>query len=106
MSLHIDTPLLESSAMTVRAGQSVWLKMDALQPSGSFKLRGIGHACEHYMRGGARRFISSSGGNAGVAAAATGPCPRPDRARGRHPGRAWRLVPGSERAGAVDGGRA
>jgi L-serine/L-threonine ammonia-lyase len=72
MTLHIETPLLESHAMAVRAGQSVWLKMDALQPSGSFKLRGIGHACEQYALGGARRFVSSSGGNAGIAAAHAG----------------------------------
>jgi L-serine/L-threonine ammonia-lyase len=72
MALHIETPLLESGAMATRPGQSVWLKMDALQPSGSFKLRGIGHACEQYARRGARRFISSSGGNAGIAAAHAG----------------------------------
>jgi L-serine/L-threonine ammonia-lyase len=72
MSLFIETPLLESGAMAVRPGQSVWLKMDALQPSGSFKLRGIGHACEQYAQRGARRFISSSGGNAGIAAAYAG----------------------------------
>jgi L-serine/L-threonine ammonia-lyase len=72
VALHIDTPLLESGAMAVRPGQSVWLKMDALQPCGSFKLRGIGHACEAYQRRGARRFISSSGGNAGIAAAYAG----------------------------------
>jgi L-serine/L-threonine ammonia-lyase len=72
MPLHIETPLLESGAMPVRAGQSVWLKMEALQPSGSFKLRGIGHACEQYALRGARRFVSSSGGNAGIAAANAG----------------------------------
>ena len=71
-SLHIATPLLESGAMPVRTGQSVWLKMDALQPTGSFKLRGIGHACAEYQRRGAKRFISSSGGNAGIAAAYSG----------------------------------
>jgi L-serine/L-threonine ammonia-lyase len=72
MPLHIETPLLESGAMPVRAGQRVWLKMEALQPSGSFKLRGIGHACEQYALRGARRFVSSSGGNAGIAAANAG----------------------------------
>jgi L-serine/L-threonine ammonia-lyase len=71
MSLHIETPLLESRALA-RPGQAVWLKMDALQPSGSFKLRGIGHACTEYARRGARRFVSSSGGNAGIAAAYAG----------------------------------
>ncbi|MGJ7914212.1 pyridoxal-phosphate dependent enzyme [Massilia sp. LXY-6] len=72
MTLHIETPLLASGAMPVRPGQSVWLKMEALQPSGSFKLRGIGHACEQYALRGARRFLSSSGGNAGIAAAHAG----------------------------------
>lgn len=72
MSLHIATPLLASSALPARDGQQIWLKMDALQPSGSFKLRGIGHACETYLRRGARRFMSSSGGNAGIAAAYAG----------------------------------
>ena len=62
MSLHIDTPLLESSAIPRRPGQALWLKMDALQPSGSFKLRGIGHACEAHAARGARRIVASSGG--------------------------------------------
>ena len=72
MALHIATPLLASSALPARTGRSVWLKMDALQPSGSFKLRGIGHACAAYAARGARRFVSSSGGNAGIAAAYAG----------------------------------
>jgi L-serine/L-threonine ammonia-lyase len=70
--LHIATPLLESGAFNARPGQSVWLKMEALQPTGSFKLRGIGHACAEYHRRGAKRFLSSSGGNAGIAAAYAG----------------------------------
>ena len=72
MPLHQHTPLFESGAMTVHDGQSVWLKMEALQPPGSFKIRGIGFACEEYVRRGARRFICSSGGNAGIAAAYAG----------------------------------
>ena len=72
MTLHIDTPLLASGAMAGPDGQQVWLKMDALQPTGSFKNRGIGYACEQYQQRGARRFISSSGGNAGIAAAYAG----------------------------------
>jgi L-serine/L-threonine ammonia-lyase len=71
-ALHIATPLLESGAFNARPGQAVWLKMEALQPTGSFKLRGIGHACAEYQRRGAKRFISSSGGNAGIAAAYSG----------------------------------
>ncbi|MGZ3184873.1 MAG: pyridoxal-phosphate dependent enzyme [Telluria sp.] len=68
MSLHISTPLLASDAFA----QPTWLKMEALQPPGSFKIRGIGHACAEYARRGARRFVSSSGGNAGIAAAYAG----------------------------------
>ena len=51
--LHLDTPLLESLPISKRAGTRVWLKMDALQPSGSFKIRGMGHACQAYRRRGA-----------------------------------------------------
>lgn len=58
--------------MSVTTGRSVWIKLDALQPPGSFKIRGIGHACETYLARGARRFISSSGGNAGLAVAYAG----------------------------------
>jgi len=46
--------------------------MEALQPSGSFKIRGIGFACEYYRANGAQRFLASSGGNAGLAVAYAG----------------------------------
>lgn len=72
MSLSINTPLLESLPLGRLNKTRVWMKMEAMQPSGSFKIRGVGHACEwHYARG-ARRFISSSGGNAGLAVAYAG----------------------------------
>lgn len=72
MTLHINTPLVESLPLSVAAGRAVWLKLDALQPSGSFKIRGIGLACETYAQRGATRFVSSSGGNAGLAVAYAG----------------------------------
>lgn len=72
MALHINTPLIESRPLTALANCSVWLKLDALQPCGSFKLRGVGHACEHHHKRGATQFISSSGGNAGLAVAYAG----------------------------------
>ncbi|MET0981873.1 MAG: pyridoxal-phosphate dependent enzyme [Telluria sp.] len=72
MRLHIDTPLLASAAFPGRPGSRTWLKMEALQPSGSFKLRGIGHACATHAARGARRIVASSGGNAGLAAAWAG----------------------------------
>lgn len=72
MTLHIPTPLIESRPLSLAAGRNIWLKLDALQPCGSFKLRGVGHACEvHYARG-ARHLVSSSGGNAGLAVAYAG----------------------------------
>src|SRR4051812_43333038 len=71
MTLHIETPLIASGALATH-DRTVWLKMEALQPPGSFKIRGVGHACEEYVRRGARRFVSSSGGNAGIAAAYAG----------------------------------
>ncbi len=70
--LHIETPLLPSRALQAGPYASVWLKMDALQPSGSFKLRGVGHACQTYAARGAKGFVSSSGGNAGLAVAYAG----------------------------------
>lgn len=72
MTLHIETPLIESRPLGAAVWSRVWLKLEALQPSGSFKLRGIGHACETHRARGARRFISSSGGNAGLAVAYAG----------------------------------
>ncbi len=70
--LHIKTPLLESTPLSRIAGSQVWLKMEAMQPSGSFKLRGIGRACSHHVRRGVQKLISSSGGNAGIAVAYCG----------------------------------
>ena len=70
--MHIKTPLLKSYPMSRALGVDVWLKMEALQPSGSFKLRGMGNKAARVVEQGARRFISSSGGNAGLAVAYAG----------------------------------
>ena len=72
MPLHIDTPLIQSRQLSLLSGRAIWLKMDALQASGSFKIRGVGHACTEYVSRGARRLLSSSGGNAGLAVAYAG----------------------------------
>lgn len=71
MPIHLSTPVVESDAFS-QADRRVWLKLEALQPSGSFKLRGVGHACEVHASRGARRLLSSSGGNAGLAVAWAG----------------------------------
>ncbi|HFN1103725.1 TPA: pyridoxal-phosphate dependent enzyme [Klebsiella variicola subsp. variicola] len=68
MQLHINTPLIQFRQLS----RDVWLKMEALQPTGSFKIRCVGLACQEYYRQGARYFISSSGGNAGLAVAYAG----------------------------------
>ena len=72
MPLHLNTPLIRSTALSHLALRYIFLKMDALQPCGSFKLRGVGAACEEHKRKGKTRFVSSSGGNAGLAAAYAG----------------------------------
>ncbi|MES2582700.1 MAG: pyridoxal-phosphate dependent enzyme [Pseudomonadota bacterium] len=72
MPLHIETPLLQSRQLSQLSGRPVWLKMDALQAPGSFKIRGVGHACTQHVSRGARRLVSSSGGNAGLAVAYAG----------------------------------
>ncbi|HEV7318961.1 MAG TPA: pyridoxal-phosphate dependent enzyme [Ensifer sp.] len=72
MPLHLETPLLQSTPLGLASGRSIWLKMDALQPPGSFKIRGVGAACEFHAQNGKRRFVSSSGGNAGMAVAYAG----------------------------------
>lgn len=43
--LHVRTPVRDSMSLSKVAGTSVYLKMDSVQPSGSFKIRGIGHLC-------------------------------------------------------------
>jgi len=54
-------------------GAKVLLKMDALQPSGSFKIRGVGYRCTKAVQEKkCTRFITSSGGNAGLAVAYSG----------------------------------
>ena len=69
MALHVETPLVESIPLSRASGREVFLKLEAIQPAGSFKLRGIGRLCEERAREGALRFIAPSGGNAGYAAA-------------------------------------
>jgi L-serine/L-threonine ammonia-lyase len=72
MPLHIETPLLESGPLSKAAGRSIWLKLETIQPTGSFKIRGVGLACETYAKQGKKRFLSTSGGNAGIAVAYCG----------------------------------
>mmetsp|Transcript_5991 Transcript_5991/g.12547 ORF Transcript_5991/g.12547 Transcript_5991/m.12547 type:complete len:401 (-) Transcript_5991:425-1627(-) len=72
--LYERTPLIYSSSLTELCGGNnpVYLKLDCLQPSGSFKDRGMGHLCATLAKRGVRRLVSSSGGNAGLAASTVG----------------------------------
>lgn len=67
-ALHVATPLLRA-APGLFDHPEVWLKMDALQPSGSFKLRGVGRLVQQAAAEGAKAIVCASGGNAGFAAA-------------------------------------
>ncbi|XP_023814346.1 L-serine dehydratase/L-threonine deaminase-like [Oryzias latipes] len=67
--LHVATPVRQSLALTKLAGTSVYIKLESSQPTGSFKIRGIGHFCKTWAERGCERFVCSSGGNAGMAAA-------------------------------------
>ena len=70
--IHVRTPLWESPALSNILGAEVLLKMEALQPVGSFKARGMGAACAAAYERGIRRVVCSSGGNAGYAVAYAG----------------------------------
>ncbi|KAH8820073.1 tryptophan synthase beta subunit-like PLP-dependent enzyme [Xylogone sp. PMI_703] len=69
----IQTPCIKSPALSREAGCNVYLKLEYLQPGGSFKSRGIGNLILHSMstRSPSKplHFYCSSGGNAGLACA-------------------------------------
>jgi L-serine/L-threonine ammonia-lyase len=71
-ALHHVTPYLPHRGLPPRDGRETFVKMDAYQPTGSFKIRGIGRLCQRLKAEGAKAFICSSGGNAGYAAAYAG----------------------------------
>lgn len=70
--LHVESPLIESPVLSKASGNDILLKLDNLQPGGSFKIRGHGHLLSTHVRAGKHHFISSSGGNAGMAVAVGG----------------------------------
>eukprot|EP00747_Dinoflagellata_sp_TGD_P214031 gnl/TRDRNA2_/TRDRNA2_86931_c0_seq2.p1 gnl/TRDRNA2_/TRDRNA2_86931_c0~~gnl/TRDRNA2_/TRDRNA2_86931_c0_seq2.p1 ORF type:complete len:358 (+),score=48.98 gnl/TRDRNA2_/TRDRNA2_86931_c0_seq2:104-1075(+) len=71
-ALHVETPLIHSEPLSRHLGAEVHLKMDCLQPPGSFKIRGVGATVQEAAAAGAKCVICSSGGNAGLAAAYAG----------------------------------
>ncbi|HVO33974.1 MAG TPA: pyridoxal-phosphate dependent enzyme, partial [Gemmatimonadales bacterium] len=67
------TPLLQARRLGDALGLSdLWVKDEAVNPTGSFKARGLAAAVTRAVRSGATRFVLPTAGNAGVAAAAYG----------------------------------
>ncbi|KAK4458862.1 tryptophan synthase beta subunit-like PLP-dependent enzyme [Cladorrhinum samala] len=69
----IETPLIYSPSVSRRAGCNIYLKLENLQPSGSFKSRGIGNLMLSSLSPSRPppHFLCSSGGNAGLACGTT-----------------------------------
>ncbi len=65
-----STPLIHSPRLSERAGAEVYLKYEGLNPTGSFKDRGMTMALSKAVEGGARTVICASTGNTSAAAAA------------------------------------
>jgi threonine synthase len=67
------TPLHRARFLGQSLGlQNLWVKDESLNPTGSFKARGMSAAVTMALRSGARRIALPSAGNAGGAAAAYG----------------------------------
>ncbi|HEV8125103.1 MAG TPA: threonine synthase [Gemmatimonadales bacterium] len=68
-----DTPLLRLAHTEKRLGlDDLWMKDEAVNPTGSFKARGLSAAVTRARAAGVSRFVIPTAGNAGVAAAAYG----------------------------------
>jgi len=65
-----STPLVPAPAVSERVGADVWLKLEGLNPTGSFKDRGMCCAVSAALREGASTVICASTGNTAASAAA------------------------------------
>ncbi|MCW3007206.1 MAG: threonine synthase [Solirubrobacterales bacterium] len=65
-----STPLVQAPALSERVGASVWLKLEGLNPTGSFKDRGMCCAVSAALREGSETVICASTGNTAASAAA------------------------------------
>ncbi|KAM6241760.1 serine dehydratase-like isoform 2-T2 [Spheniscus humboldti] len=54
---HIVSPVLESLPLSQAAGTKVYMKLENVQPTGSFKIRGIGHLCQEVWDEANRRAL-------------------------------------------------
>ena len=65
-----STPLVRADHVSELAGREVWLKLEGLNPTGSFKDRGMTCAVSAAVREGAQAVICASTGNTAASAAA------------------------------------
>ena len=65
-----STPLVLAERVSERVGAEVWLKLEGLNPTGSFKDRGMTCAVSAAVREGAKAVICASTGNTAASAAA------------------------------------
>jgi len=64
------TPLLPAPALSRRTGADVWVKFEGMNPTGSFKDRGMTVAVSRAIEHGAKAVICASTGNTSASAAA------------------------------------
>ncbi|MDQ4138118.1 MAG: threonine synthase [Actinomycetota bacterium] len=64
------TPLLPAPALSTRTGAKVWVKYEGMNPTGSFKDRGMTMAISKAVEHGAKAVICASTGNTSASAAA------------------------------------
>jgi threonine synthase len=64
------TPLIPAAALSARTGTEVWVKFEGMNPTGSFKDRGMTMAVSKAVEHGAKAIICASTGNTSASAAA------------------------------------
>ena len=64
------TPLIPAPALSARTGAKVWVKFEGMNPTGSFKDRGMTMAVSKAIEHGAKAVICASTGNTSASAAA------------------------------------
>ncbi|XP_037048970.1 L-serine dehydratase/L-threonine deaminase-like [Bradysia coprophila] len=67
--LSIESPLQHSIPLSKCISHDVFLKLENVQPTNSFKIRGMTRMCSKRRDAGYKKFISFSGGNAGISLA-------------------------------------
>lgn len=72
ITLHEKTPLFYAHTLSAKLNKKIYFKMDCHQPTGSFKVRGVGKRCQEAFEAGCKHFVIASGGNAGLATAYAG----------------------------------